>query len=227
MSRGQLILIEGLDRTGKSTQVELLVQKLIATGKHATSMKFPQRSTPIGKIINTYLVDKSFEIPDQAAHLLFLANRWELQQEIVQLLNDGHFIILDRYIYSGIAYSLAKQGTSGSQLGDLQWLYSPDIGLPKPDLTLFLDINVEELGKRLGWGEERYETVQFQKLVQKSFYRLFIGSNGSVNDDVQFIDVNNKLIDQVAENIWDQCNKLNKITLVEKEIGRFTTDHIK
>lgn len=224
MPRGQLILIEGLDRTGKSTQVELLVQEFIKQGKKATSIKFPDRSTPIGNIINKYLTDKSFNIPDQAAHLLFLANRWELELEIVQLLNSGHFVILDRYIYSGLAYSLAKSKlsqTTSPQLADAMWLYSPDIGLPKPDITLFLDIDVDELARRSGWGEERYESVQFQTAVKGCFHELVGFGNITNNGDTTIVDVNNMLIDQVAERIWNQCTKLGKNSLVDHPIAKF------
>ena len=98
------------------------------------------------------MTNSSFQLSDQTAHLLFLANRWELNNEIIELLNDGYFVILDRYIYSGIAYSLAKyeysktannsgviaSTTASEQMGDVEWLYGPDKGLPKPDLTLSL-----------------------------------------------------------------------------------------
>lgn len=70
--RGALIVIEGLDRSGKSTQVDRLVQHL-----QARHVKFPERSTAIGSMINEYLTRKS-EINDHAVHLLFSANRWEL-----------------------------------------------------------------------------------------------------------------------------------------------------
>ena len=103
MARGQLILIEGLDRSGNPHKHQYYLQII-----SFQINQIPDRSTPIGKLINEYLTNKSFTLSDQAAHLLFLANRWELSQQIQDLLNQGYFIILDRYIYSGIAYTLAK-----------------------------------------------------------------------------------------------------------------------
>ena len=88
--RGLFIVVEGLDRAGKSTQVERLVSRLQSDGAQPSSSspqdgqaqaakvyKFPDRTTPIGKMIDAYLRSES-EIDDHAIHLLFSANRWEL-----------------------------------------------------------------------------------------------------------------------------------------------------
>ena len=94
--RGAFIVVEGLDRSGKSTQADLLSKKLQALGQ-AKLLKFPgpfpllsvslpqlnvhsvhpDRTTPIGKMIDAYLRSQS-ELDDRAIHLLFSANRWEL-----------------------------------------------------------------------------------------------------------------------------------------------------
>jgi dTMP kinase len=71
MARGAFIVVEGLDRAGKSTQVAGLAKAL-----NARSIKFPDRTTPIGKMIDNYLAQKS-DMEDRAIHLLFSANRWE------------------------------------------------------------------------------------------------------------------------------------------------------
>ncbi|ODV77926.1 thymidylate kinase [Suhomyces tanzawaensis NRRL Y-17324] len=212
--RGQLILIEGLDRSGKSTQAGLLTERL-AQAHSSQLYKFPDRSTPIGALINKYLTDSSFQLDDHSAHLLFSANRWELYTELLQALNDGKFVVLDRYIYSGIAYSLAKSSLkhASSELGDVDWLYSPDKGLPKPDLTLFLSLSIEELGKRKGWGQERYELEQFQKEVKSCFLRILDPSKDST---VHLVNVEGKSIHEVQQVIWDVvveagCDKLTEL----------------
>lgn len=183
--RGNLILIEGLDRSGKSTQAAILANAL-----NAKLYKFPDRTTPIGKLINEYLVNPDFHLPDEAAHLLFSANRWELAQEIVTTLQLGTHVIMDRYIYSGIAYSLAKSASY-----DYQWLYAPDKNLPKPDLTMFLTIDLSELSKRKGWGDERYEKEAFQKKVKECFLAIL---NPNTDSSVEIVDVEQLLIEQVT-----------------------------
>ncbi|EDO16637.1 hypothetical protein Kpol_529p17 [Vanderwaltozyma polyspora DSM 70294] len=207
MSRGRLILIEGLDRTGKSTQCDILCEKL-----NGTLMKFPQRETKIGQLINNYLTDKSFKMPDQSIHLLFSANRWEMSEIIQTELNNGRDVILDRYVYSGIAYSSAKH-ISGM---DIDWCYQCDKGLIRPDITVFLT-NDSNNDDREGFGEERYENIEFQKVVKLKFYEIFkkldnlkegeeAGENG-----LQIINVTNKNIDEVTGLILERIQPfLNK-----------------
>jgi dTMP kinase len=88
--RGLFIVLEGLDRSGKSTQVQRLLDRFNNDGRRAVLQKFPgtsrlvlifvltpDRTTAIGKMIDSYLQSKS-ELDDRAIHLLFSANRWEL-----------------------------------------------------------------------------------------------------------------------------------------------------
>ena len=70
-------------------------------------MRFPDRTTGIGSILNSYLTCAK-ELDDHAVHLLFSANRWELEQKIVSTLKAGNHVIIDRYAYSGVAFSAAK-----------------------------------------------------------------------------------------------------------------------
>lgn len=74
--RGAFIVFEGADRAGKSTQCQMLVEHLQAAGVAAELWRFPDRTTAIGKMINSYLTSQA-EIDDAAVHLLFSANRWE------------------------------------------------------------------------------------------------------------------------------------------------------
>ena len=158
-TRGALIVVEGLDRAGKSTQVARLVEVL-----QARLVKFPDRTTQIGGMINAYLTNAS-EIPDEAIHLLFSANRWEVIDSIMQTLSNGQSVVCDRYAFSGIAYSRAK-GL------DLTWCLSPDVGIPMPDVTIFLDLDEATAASRCAYGEERYEKQAFQRAVRETFINV-------------------------------------------------------
>lgn len=202
MVRGQLILIEGLDRTGKTTQTELLLKRL---NPNAELIKYPKRDTPIGKIINEYLTNKDYILPDQSVHLLFSANRWEVMDHIRTLLNGGKHVILDRYVYSGVAYSAAKE-TRGM---DWQWCLAPDKGLTRPDLTLFLTYNDSNgQNQREGFGEERYEVGSFQQKVKIQFEDLF--SNIGDSNEVKLLEVTGKSIEEVECVIWEKVEELLK-----------------
>ncbi|CAH1781094.1 unnamed protein product [Owenia fusiformis] len=162
MTRGALIVFEGCDRCGKTTQCKKLVDALNRDGGKAEFMRFPERSTAIGQTISGYLEKKS-ELEDHAVHLLFSANRWELVPKMLRLLNSGTTLIVDRYAYSGVAFTGAKPGF------DLQWCKQPDVGLPKPDQVLYLTLSPEEASKRAAFGTERYENTEFQERVAKNF----------------------------------------------------------
>ncbi|XP_077205172.1 thymidylate kinase [Paroedura picta] len=163
--RGALIVLEGVDRAGKSTQGRRLVEALQAGGHPAELLRFPERTTEIGRLISSYL-EKKNNLEDHTVHLLFSANRWEQVPLIKQKLNQGITLVVDRYAFSGVAFTSAKENFS------LEWCKQPDAGLPKPDLILFLQLHTSEAAKRGDFGKERYEDSSFQEKVLQSYYHL-------------------------------------------------------
>ncbi|EDV55013.1 uncharacterized protein Dere_GG20995 [Drosophila erecta] len=162
--RGALIIFEGCDRSGKSTQSQLLVALLNSKGIPALPMNFPERSSIIGQVINSYLTN-SKDLPDEVIHLMFSTNRWEHMNYIKQNLHEGRTVVVDRYSFSGVAYSAAK-GL------DFDWCYAPERGLIKPDAVFYLRAPPADLTNRTQYGEERYEKVEFQGRVAKVFDRI-------------------------------------------------------
>ncbi|KAG8580697.1 hypothetical protein GDO81_007394 [Engystomops pustulosus] len=106
--RGALIVLEGADRAGKSTQARRLVEALIEQGYKAEGMRFPERTTEIGRLVGSYLEKKS-NIEDHTVHLLFSANRWEHVPLIKEKLRNGVTLVVDRYAFSGVAFTSAKE----------------------------------------------------------------------------------------------------------------------
>ncbi|THZ58561.1 thymidylate kinase [Aureobasidium pullulans] len=189
MARGKLIVFEGLDRSGKSTQCERLVSYLTEKGVPVKHRRFPDRTTPIGQMINNYLQGQT-EQEDHVIHLLFSANRWEAVPSIEADINAGITVIIDRYYYSGCVYSAAKNNPSLS----LSWCRHPEEGLPRPDLCLFLDISAEDAAKRGGWGEELYEKKELQDRVRQLFADMRATDDGS-----DFVTINaGQSLEQVA-----------------------------
>ena len=72
---------------------------------------------------------------DTAIHLLFSANRWEAHKGIKKKLQEGQSIVLDRYAFSGVAFTAAKG------LHSVEWCKGPDTGLPKPDVVIYLNVS--------------------------------------------------------------------------------------
>jgi len=201
--RGALIVLEGLDRSGKSSQCKRLVEALNASSPDtARLMRFPDRETAIGKMIDAYL-RQSTEIDDHAIHLLFSANRWEKASSMLDALRHGTHLIVDRYAYSGIAFSCSKVAPSDSinssssssssashsssttqprRLIDLDWASAPDRGLPAPDLVLFLDVDSSTAESRGQYGEERYEKRDIQERVKTGFMQLMAAAASTLTE---------------------------------------------
>lgn len=217
VQRGALIVFEGLDRSGKTTQVDRLVARLQAEGRKARLQKFPgtsqsshiealvirrfseltaDRTTGIGKMIDAYLLSKA-EMDDHAIHLLFSANRWETAAAIMRDLEAGTSVIVDRYAFSGLAFSAAK-GL------DFTYCQNPDVGLPLPDLTLYLTLSPEIAAARGAYGQERYENVELQKEVRRQFARTFDDLHTRHGQE-RMVEVSAEgTLDEVAAAIWEQ-----------------------
>ena len=164
--RGAFILFEGADRSGKSTQCNKLFSYLSEKGLLVKKIGFPDRQSPTtGALLNSYL-QGTVAVDPHVSHLLFSANRWEKADEMVELLQSGYTLVVDRYAYSGIAYSVAKKSIS------FDWACHPDMGLPAPDLIFYFSLHFDELQKREGFGDEIFDTREFQTSVQSVYSHL-------------------------------------------------------
>ncbi|KAI1390782.1 thymidylate kinase-domain-containing protein [Hypoxylon trugodes] len=245
--RGALVVFEGMDRAGKTTQAKLLQQRCVESGREVRFMRFPDRTTPIGRMIDAYLKGET-EVEDHVIHLLFSANRWEAVKKIKTELEAGHTIICDRFYHSGIVYSAAKEIKDLS----LSWAKAPEVGLPRPDMVLFLDLEEEVARKRGGWGGEVYEKGEMQRRVRDLFWGLSMGDLGSagvnssakamrrrtdgerfgngLNDtneegefrqeeeDIQIVDANLD-VESLSEKVWEHV--LPRLEAVERgEVGK-------
>lgn len=128
-------------------QKPITVESLLSLGKKAKYINFPDRTTGSGALINSYLTNKQ-DFNAETIHLLFTINRWEAMGKIEKLLADGVTLIVDRYAFSGVAFSAAK-GL------DFDWCKAPEKGILKPDLVLFLQLSTAAIEKRGGFGDER------------------------------------------------------------------------
>ena len=193
--RGKFILFEGCDGSGKTTQGKILHDSGIL-GK-CEQMRFPERTTAIGKMCSDYL-QKTEKLVDEVIHLLFTANRWELTPKIKELLESGTSIVCDRYYFSGAVYSAAKGM-------DLNWCLAPEKGLPEPDLVIFIDIDPEVQKTRSGFGEEIYEKTEFQKKVRDLFLSLK-SDNWVIIDGNRSIEEVSADVQKVVKELLDKDN---------------------
>jgi dTMP kinase len=130
------------------------------------------------------------------------------RSKIESTLASGTTIVLDRYYFSGIVYTLAKR----NPLVTFSWARAPDVGLPSPDICFFLDISAEDAAKRGGgYGEEKYETQERQKAVREEFYRLceYEGGNNILKVDAgrSIEEVETTLLTTVKQKLQDSSNR--------------------
>ncbi|XP_066255127.1 thymidylate kinase [Euwallacea similis] len=212
LGRGALIVIEGVDRSGKSTQCRKLVESLRAKSITAELINFPDRTTLTGKLISEYLKNRDCKLNDQAIHLLFSANRWENVEKMKSLLNSGTTLIVDRYSYSGITFSAAKG------VVDINWCKQPENGLPKPDLVFLLTLSHKEAASRSGFGEERYENETLQKNVSNAFLQL-----AKEEDNWRVIDANSSVESLHEVLLEGVLNKVSEVALKDLQTLQFNS----
>src|SRR5918999_1948556 len=147
--RTPLIAFEGLDQSGKQTQAEGLRDYVTGLGRECRLLSFPDYATAIGGEIAKALHGER-EYAADTLQLLYVANRYEKREAIAALLTAGTIVVCDRYVASSIAYGDA-QGL------DARWLADVQRYLPRPDLTIVLDIAPETAVSRKSSGRDRYE----------------------------------------------------------------------
>ena len=159
-----LIAFEGLDQSGKETQAQQLREKLREAGHKVRVLSFPDYGTSIGEEIARALAGERDYGPD-VMQLLFVANRHERREAILEWLAGGLILLCDRYRASSIAYGEA-QGLDG------QWLEDVQRFLPPANLTIFVDISPATAAKRKAHDRDRYERdLALLERVRTSYHR--------------------------------------------------------
>ncbi len=186
-----LIVLEGLDGAGKSTQVKMLREYLESVCPRVEYIHFPRYGAPVyGELISRFLRGDfgSIEaVHPQLVALLFAEDRHGAAPLIREALEEGATVLLDRYVYSNIAYQCAKMPTDEGAEELRKWIFHTEYGdfsLPRPDLNLFLDVPLgfveKSLSKHRGGGDREYlhggsdiheADIEFQKRVRDIYRR--------------------------------------------------------
>ncbi len=144
MKEGKLIVFEGTDCSGKSTQINLLIEKLKKLNQGVVTLDFPNYSTPTGKIVRRYL-DGEFghanDIPAKVASIFYAEDRFASKGFIYDELAKGNVTILDRYVESNMGHQGGKIRDRAEREKFFEWLHKleyENFQLPKPDAVVFL-----------------------------------------------------------------------------------------
>lgn len=173
MPRGLLIVFEGPEGAGKSTQLKLLAETLGANGRSVVAVREPG-GTVVGDEIRRVLLDPESDIVPRSEALLFMASRAQLvEREIRPALDEGAIVLVDRFFLSTYAYQGDGRGLPEDELRQANAMATNGL---VPDLTLLLTIPVEAgLQRAQERGEhdrmERAE-LEFHERVARAFGRF-------------------------------------------------------
>ncbi len=162
---GKIIVIEGTDGSGKSTQFQKLTQRLLDENQPFKTLVFPRYSEPSSALIRMYLGgefgNKPTDVNAYAASAFFAVDRYAAyKQDWGKWYEDGGLIVSDRYTTSNAVHQASKEPEE-KQSEFLNWLYQFEydcLGLPRPDLTIYLDVPTDFTEKMLRGREQETNT---------------------------------------------------------------------
>lgn len=160
--RAMIITLEGVDRSGKSTQAAMLVEWMRGLGYETRLFKFPDYSTPAGRLIAGHL--KSGRADPKTLHALMAENRQERLGDIRRAMSEAHVLVMDRYVESNMAYGLAN-GL------DRRWLARLDKGMPKSDAVILLEMDAAKAFGRRADGDSFESDRPFMERVAEAYRR--------------------------------------------------------
>ena len=186
-----LIVLEGLDGAGKSTQVRKLKSYLEEIRPGLEYIHFPRYDAPVyGELIGRFLrgdFGSNDSVHPQLVALLFAEDRHGAGPGIKKTLQEGGDVLLDRYVYSNIAYQCAKIANPDERERLREWILNTEFGtfdLPRPDLNIFLDVPIDfvenSLEKNRKGADREYlhgardiheASIEFQKRVRDIYVR--------------------------------------------------------
>lgn len=155
------IVLEGLDGAGKSTQIRMLRQLFADRSVESEYVHFPRFDSPVyGQLIARFLRGEFGgvqEVDPYLVALIFAGDRADAAPQIRQWLAEGKAVVLDRYVYSNVGFQCAKlpAGEERDRLAD--WIVNLEFGhnaLPRPDLSLFLDVPFAFTERKLSEARE-------------------------------------------------------------------------
>jgi dTMP kinase len=171
MGRGRLIVFEGIEGSGKSTQAKLFYEELLKRGEKCIFTAEPTDS-PIGKMIRE-LLKSGNPVDIRTLQLLFIADRSHHIETLVKpKMEEGYTVITDRYAPSTIVYGNSFGGRYGLKGNYLMNAHKPFLA---PDLLFFINITPERALERIqkrGGVKERFDELKSLKALDRNYQRL-------------------------------------------------------
>ena len=220
---GKIIVIEGIDCSGKQTQVDLLITRLKNMGKKCECYSFPMYNTPTGKILGgpylgkpeickSYFEEGPANVNPYIACLYYAADRKYNIDKILNSLEELDFVILDRYTTSNLAHQGSKIRNKDERFNMYQWIDKLEywlLKLPKPDKTIFLHMPSEfsiGLMRNRDLLDDAELNLEHLKNAEETYIELSELYNWNIIECIkdekirEIEDINNEILDIVTNN---------------------------
>jgi dTMP kinase len=202
----RFIVVEGVDGSGKSTQINLLTQYFEAKNTPYKYIHFPRTDSPVyGALIARFLrgdFGNINAVDPYLVALLYAGDRKDASEMVKEWLDAGYLVIMDRYVYSNIAFQCAKIPDRHKQESLREWILNLEYAynhIPKPELNILLDVPFSFTQKKLSGNREGSERdylmglrdiheddLDFQKKVREMYLW-----QAQTCDDLRIIDCTN------------------------------------
>jgi len=150
LAEGKMIVLAGIDGSGKATQTDLLVRRLENGGRSVETFDFPQyEGTFFGRLVARYLrgeFGEAANVSPYLASLLYAGDRWQARERIARALRGGRIVVCNRYVSANMAHQGGKIADAAQRRRFYDWVLELEhevFALPRPDLCVFLDVPVE------------------------------------------------------------------------------------
>lgn len=220
--KGKIIVIEGTDCSGKATQSLLLEKRLKASKNKCIRISFPCYDTPTGKIVGgSYLGKKeigasvfgeeAISLDPKIASLYYAADRKYNIGKVIEYVNKGYYVILDRYVTSNLAHQGGKILDKDERFYMYQWIDKLEywlLELPKPDKTIFLHVPYD-FAKELKKNRESLDILEGSEEHLKNAEHAYIELSELYNWDKVECIKDNKLrsIEDINDEIFELIMK--------------------
>lgn len=218
---GQLIVLEGLDSTGKATQTQFLIKRLKKQNVPAETLDFPQYGNWSAVFVEKYLNGEfGTSVNPHTASLFYALDRYAAAKKIKEWLQQDKIIIANRYVSANQAYQGAKIADKAEREKFLQWLDQLEhdiLGLPRPTLVLYLDIPLSisqqllEHRKQKGYIKEGNKDIhEKDRALLAATEQVYKHLAQSKNWRTIPCTANNIILskEQIHEKIWDEIKGL-------------------
>jgi dTMP kinase len=214
--KGKLIVIDGTDGSGKTTQANLLLKHLRKDGRKVKFIHFPRyEDNFFGKFIAHCLSEQYYNwvnIHPKIASVVYAADRWESKEKIERWLKEGYVIVMDRYISSNQIHQGGKIANVKKRVAFIKWLAEMEykvFKIPAPDLTVYLSLPVEMVLKLI--RDRNYKGA-----------RAYLGRKNNQKKDVHEKDLN-FLKNSIKSGLWLVKTQKNWIKIEGVSNGKLRT----